>query len=362
MSDNKTPREITFTESMRDLDANINPSTLSSNDDDYQKAHGKRRKTAGEIVFDRTVYTGIGFGVNEGSALVIADEFEHGMGKNLFQKTANWLVKTLKFGEKVTREGKKITPHENASNALLTFSLLLSGTALVWPMKWLEDHKASLVKKANHQIDNMRGNKLSGEEVKARDNEVEQALACEPKQSWPSLLVGRTIAVSSTMVNSMFVMGPNGMRKAGNFSENLLTKGKLSIDPVPGNGKPRTRAQRYAYVTGIETVCCVISSIVLESASKLFARTRKKKLVHDPELCDEVKAAPLSQVTESSETDNRDEKLASKKFANDHAPRTSSFAEKAKSTQPNTENLEQDEKNFHEKVLASRLETPSVAL
>jgi hypothetical protein len=36
----------------------------------------------------------------------------------------------------------------------------------------------------------MRGNKMTDEEVAARDQEVERAIACEAKQTWPSLIIG----------------------------------------------------------------------------------------------------------------------------------------------------------------------------
>jgi hypothetical protein len=282
------------------VDSTINPSTLPSLD---EETLDNRKKTGGETLFDRVVYTGIGFGVNEGSALVVADQFEYGMGKGAYAKIRDWMVETFKFGEKVTKEGKLLTPHENAGNALLTFTLLLSGTALVYPMKWLEDRKEHFVRKANHWLDERSGSKLTPEEVATRDAEVAAAIACEPKQSWPSLLVGRSLAVASTMINSMYIMGPEGMRKTGNFSENLLTKGKITTaEPHYPEGHKKTMMQRISNVVGIETVCCAISSVVLETTSKLLTRSNIfKPQAHSTELC-----ASGATTSESSNSDTND--------------------------------------------------------
>jgi|GEM_PF-6462314 len=256
----------------------------------------QRAQTAGEILFNRVVYTGIGLGVNEASALVISDEFQHGVGKKWFEGIASWMEKSLKFKD-TTKNGKFVTANANAKNMLLWGSLLISGTLLVYPMKKLEDNKGYWVKKLNHWVDKWRGNKVSDDFIKdmdgkqltaeqlthadivaARDKEVEEALACEAKQTWPSLIIGRGIAVG-TALGLGHVIGQEGSGKMMNWSEKLLTG---SVQP---EGK-KSRMHRYAALAALETLSCTTTSIALEIASKLFAK--RGLAVRDAESCTEI--------------------------------------------------------------------------
>lgn len=233
-------------------------------------ANKKRERTGGEVAFDRIVYTGIGFGVNEASAIVIADEFEHGVGKKWFSSISDWMVKNLKFKETI-KNGVTVSAKANASNMLMWGSLLISGTLLVLPMKKLEDNKEYWVQKLNHWLDK---GKLTPEETEARDNEVKKALAEEPKQSWPSLAIGRSIAVV-TALGLGKVIGAEGSQKMKNWSEKLLT-GSVQ--------EKKNRAHRYAAIASLETLSCAATSIALEFSSKYFAK--RNITVRDPDLHD----------------------------------------------------------------------------
>jgi hypothetical protein len=268
----------------------------------------QRQQSAGEVAFNRIAYTGIGFGVNEVSSLWITDQFMH--GKNLFEKSSGalkragswfskegfdgaskWLAKAFKVTDKL-KNGKIITAQARAGNGLLMVTLLSGGTLLLLPMKWLEDHKVYWVKKANHTIDWMRGNKLSAEDVAKRDDEVEQTIACSPRQSWPSMLLGRVIACASSVGTGTFLIGPENNKKIMDMSEKALA-GSVQTGE-------KSRWNRYASLIGVETYSCAISSIVLEFASKFLAK--KSSRVHDPELC-KAKSAPAAPVTDTADDD-----------------------------------------------------------
>lgn len=271
----------------------------------------KHKKSAGEMVFDRTVYTGIGFGVNEVSSLWITDQFMH--GKNLFAsipglKTfGKWfseegytglsdkIAKTFKIGEKLAKDGSKITPRARGGNALLMVTLLSGGTLLILPMKWLEDSKNYWVKKANHLLDRFRGDKLTPEEIATRDTQVEQDIACMPRQSWPSMLAGRLIAMCASVSSGTFLVGAERNKKLMDWSEKRLTG---TIQPEA----TRNFWHRQARLLSVETYSCAISSITLEIMSKLFAK--RSLHVHDPEICHN--AAPIiTPAPAGSEEDNK---------------------------------------------------------
>lgn len=255
----------------------------------------KRKKSAGERVFDRVVYTGIGFGVNEGASLWVTDQFLN--GKNLlenvpvakkagawfskegFDKASEYFAKTLKLTERVVKEGEKtitITPKARAGNSLLMATLLSGGTLLILPMKMLEDHKAYWVKKANHMVDRWRGSKLSADEVAARDAKVENEIACSPRQSWPSMLMGRVVAMFASWGTGTFIMGKERNDKLMDWTEKTLAG---SVQP---EGQ-KSALHRYARLAGVETYSCAVSSAVLELSSKVSAR---RMLRHrDPDNC-----------------------------------------------------------------------------
>lgn len=255
-----------------------------------------REKSAGEKIFDRGVYTGIGFGVNEGLSLYLADEFEHGWGKKWFEKAANWLFEKGYFKDGI-KNGAKVSGKANAANMLMTLGLLSGGTLLVWPMKWLEDRKAWWVKKINHKMDD---GKLSAEDVAKRDAEVDHAIACEPKQTWTSLIPARFLAMSSTTLFGTFIMKDAGNQKVKQWSKDTLTN---TANAVGATSLAKTeRFGRYAGLTGVETIYCFISSVVLEASSKMLGSwlNGNGKHVKNPVLCpegeipDSVPATPPS--------------------------------------------------------------------
>lgn len=261
-----------------------------------------RKKSAGEILFDRTVYTGIGFGVNEVSSLVITDQFLHGknivgkwFSKEGFDAASGWLAKTFKVKDGIDKSGKKVTGAAKAGNMLLMVTLLSGGTLLILPMKWLEDHKNYWVKKANHLIDGWRGNQMSAEEVAARDAQVEQDIACSPRQSWPSMLLGRVIACCSSVATGTFLVGKKNNDRLMDWSEKTFAG---SIQP---EGK-KNFWHRQAGLLSVETYSCAISSIVLEMMSKLFAK--KSSSVHNPDLCRNAAPAPTAAATASENEGN----------------------------------------------------------
>ena len=265
------------------------------------KKTAPHKKTSGELIFDRTVYTGVGFVANEISSMIIADELRYGKGKKFFDK-ASEVAANLYKKNKADYFGKIITPKAQAANMLEVGALLIGGTLLVVPMKWLEDRKAGLVEKLNHAMDKVRGRNPNDERIKLRDQEVAEVIACQPKQSWTSLLIGRALAVVSNMfILSNTVFAEPRASQIKDWSEDKITKGTVKLDQMLGN-KPNSalkkmmgdpaksfeerRFPRYARILSIETLYTLASSAVLEIASKFMAK--KRPLVHDEKLCVDV--------------------------------------------------------------------------
>ncbi|MFO0389635.1 MAG: hypothetical protein ACK502_07975 [Alphaproteobacteria bacterium] len=262
-------------------------------------ANTTRKETAGEVLFDRGVYTGINFVVNEALSMVMAVELRHFGGKAHFEKASQWWMKKVGFKDKVIK-GVTTSALTRAEDQLEVFTLLGGGTALVVPMKILEDNKQQVVKNLNHLWDKLSGKNLDADAAKARDEEVEKAIACEAKQTWKSMLIGRAIAT----VNNMFLMKETifaGSRTKAlkDWSERYGRIGVEKLHNMTGNKpdsvfaklKTSERYKRYSEIFGLETAYTAISSVVMEVASKFLAR--KDTVVKDPKKCEEAQAEQI---------------------------------------------------------------------
>jgi hypothetical protein len=258
-------------------------------------ANTTRTETAGEVLFDRGVYTGINFVVNEALSMVMAVKLRHFEGKADFDKASQWWMKKIGFKDKVIK-GVTTTALTRAEDQIEVFTLLGGGTLLVVPMKILEDNKQQVVKNLNHLWDRLSGKGLDADATKARDEEVEKAIACEAKQTWKSMLIGRAIAT----VNNMFLMKETifaGSRTKAlkEWSEKYGRIGVEKLHNMTGNKpdsvfaklKTSERYKRYSEIFGLETAYTAISSVVMEVASKFLAR--KDTIVKDPEKCEKTK-------------------------------------------------------------------------
>lgn len=262
-------------------------------------------QTAGQSIVDFAIFKGVGLFVNEALSLGLAVEAR--MSKH-FGKVADTWANFRKITPKVDQlSGHTVSARAQASNSLVTLLLLTGGTLLIWPMKKLDEARPYLVKKANHVIDYFRGNHDEAAIAK-RDADVDAALACEPKQSWTSFLVGRTVAVAGTMAFGNYIMGKKRNDYVEKFSEEkLITPAANAVNHmIGGDGNSRLgkaikgeRFKSYAGLAGVETIYCVMSSAILEFTSKLFAKTMAKKSP-SPDCPPEELAAPTAAHTDSS--------------------------------------------------------------
>jgi len=177
-------------------------------------------------------------------------------------------------------------------------------------MRYLEENKIALVKHCNHFLDYIKGNKAPPEEVAARDADAEQAIACSPQQTWAALLAARVTAMASVFFVGNFIVKKSGNDKIMDFSEKHVTSAAKAVGYK--NADKNDTFKRYARLFGIETYTCAISSVVLEFASKLFAKRGTE--IHDPEVCD--KNHPKTETTSApADTSSSSEATGTKRRA-----------------------------------------------
>jgi hypothetical protein len=291
-------KDISVTEPAKTPDA---PAQAKTDGVKASVLHHDRKKTTGEVVFDRTVYTGIGFGANEIGSLIFTGMFERGPGKYLgkqgFERASEWMVKAFNMKNKI-KGGKTIEAHASAKNILMWASLNFIGTVIILPIKILDNHKAGVVRTINHTMDKIRGSKLSQEEIAARDTEASHAVACEPRQTWPTILIGRAAGMLTAIGGLGYLMGAERNEKVKQFSDKALTGAAQKGDAMLGgktrlgkwaNSKEDSAFHYYTRLIGPETLGCLATSVVLEIVSKFMAK--KNPTVKDPKFCDEMTAA-----------------------------------------------------------------------
>ena len=205
--------------------------------------------------------------------MILTGQLERGRWKNFYDRLAEKIAKS-KFSKGNVTEVR---------NKMMWFSLTLVGTALVWPMKVLEDHKEKWVTKINHTLDKWRGHQLSEQQVAERDAEVDAAIACEHKQTWPTLLIGRVISLATSMFIST-VLGDKGTNASKDFFHKWIEKGTFGINKLVGGGPDSKLAKStqtdgfkyYARLAAPETIGCAATSIALEVSSKFLANRAPK--------------------------------------------------------------------------------------
>lgn len=233
----------------------------------------RREKTTGEKIYNRTVYTGIGFAANEIGSMWFTGIFERGknslIGKERFDQVVSWMTRKWNF-----KKGEK-----SARNLLMWTSLNVIGCFVVPAIKLVDNHKAGLIKWLNHRFGS---GGMSQAEMDARDREVEKAVACEPTQSWLTLSLGRLVTIASNLFLGQVLIGTarnqqiqtafdKGATKAANaVGLKKFTGGQMYHPDVPAH--EMSRFHYYAQLAGPETIGCGSGAIVLEVVSKFFAK------------------------------------------------------------------------------------------
>jgi hypothetical protein len=145
-----------------------------------------REKTRGEHLFNWSVYAGIGWVVNAALTLVALDWLEYNpRGKAIAssgEKAINKVLEKIPFKSEAARKGM-------AENIVFTAGLYVGGTLLVPVMKYFEDHKGSLVRKADAFFYG------SNSETDAKLIRAHEEMDDTPKQSWGSMLKARSISL-----------------------------------------------------------------------------------------------------------------------------------------------------------------------
>ena len=177
----------------------------------------RRIKTGAEKVFDSAVYGGIGWIGNATLSTALAYFMKYSKaGKPLFDKAVKTIAATIN-----PKNPNIAAVNKNAEVA----ALIVGGTALMWPVKLLEDNKAKVVRTIDRAITNVKS--LVGIRETLEEHQEKEAafelLAQEPKQNWWTILRARAVGLGAVFA-ALNAVGPRINNKIEDTVANAVTK------------------------------------------------------------------------------------------------------------------------------------------
>lgn len=258
--------------------------------------------SAGEVWYNRIIYTAMNYWLNLGISLVVTDYFLHGKGANFFKNGVEKMSAGLMAG------GMKRPLAKWASGqALGTFSLNSGGNILLIPTKFAEDNKRNIVHWLN---DKLGVDQTAPDGHKETPDEIYIAEE-QPKQSWMSMIGRRALGWSMTTVAAMsidrfakqklptpeMVDGELITHKPGQDVYTDWTKKNVNavLSHVPGGNTVvnSDKAQRYMGYAALDWIYTMITSTVMHMTNG----AGKMKAPH--EIGDDSAPAALVEIGDS---------------------------------------------------------------
>lgn len=237
----------------------------------------KRHKTGGEHLFNATTYGGLALVGNEFTATKIVNEAQkpNAIGR-VFQATG-------RFFEQIGPKGK--LPYIQQRMNYINYAII-GGFAMVPFIKFLEDHKGSLVRFADRII---HGKASQNDPARQRAyEEMENA----PRQSWGSLMQGRVVTVAAAYTVDSTIGWRGGMlarNLQGTQFEKFSSLDHVSdlvadkLSPAISRAlkhdatKIESTKQIMRQGTGLLTLSAVLT-VLFYGTSKFFAQRRANKI------------------------------------------------------------------------------------
>lgn len=175
---------------MHSIDTSLEVPHTDPSRDNAKPVVVKRDKSTGEKLFDIGTYGGMAMGANEAISTVIMRSAKEGALKTPYEKFVGAVSRTPLL--------KRSSYVHTGRLGFLLFATI-GGMLTVFPVKFMEDHKGSLVRWINQKI---RGSAVNDPQLEQEQREMDAA----PRQSWGSLWKGRVTTVFSA-VGMDFMIG-----------------------------------------------------------------------------------------------------------------------------------------------------------
>ncbi len=263
-----------------------------------------RQKTWGEKVFNFGTYGGVALLGNEATSLIITRQAEDGIFKERFTKFQNWFKKF---------DGKPfVTEYIGKGQIANVLMAVLGGMMMVPFVKWLEDHKSSIVRTLDR--DHYGAKADTDPQLVEAHKEMDEA----PKQTWGSLWKGRALTVASA-IGVDYLIGWKDAKSTKLFKDNASFQKFSSMDRIADQIAEKSvkvlrisEAARPAATKWIQkgTWLLTLSStltLLFYISSKIFASKRDEKLERLYQRVHENSTAPsLAETPEIAVALNRE--------------------------------------------------------
>jgi hypothetical protein len=178
--------------------------------------------TAGEKLFDATIYYGLNWIANAAISIWFANKVKNGSWKEGFDKSVKFMDE---FNPIVWFKGAGAEPNKWTQQGMFILSLCSGGTVTILPSKFAEDNRTALVKYADGFIYGERA-KTDPEILRAHEE-----LSKKPAQSWETLLKGRGYAVLAAVATD-FTLGSKQNSFLGHITRNSGLQKWVTIEGV----------------------------------------------------------------------------------------------------------------------------------
>ena len=305
----------------------VKEDTQKQNDTSPSTDNGK--KTIGEKIFG-----GITIGLFAGVGTFFASIFFAYLAK--FSSVKMPLTGGKKFSEKWSEWGEKV-----GDDALMTTALMMGGNLFLFPIKWMEERKQSVVEYFNKKFG-------TEEDVKRGNERVQDA----PKQSWASLIPGRLLAwaVVFGSLTSIAHFTKTSDEKRATYADpdkapkNLLHKMEMAFGDKfeqAGNklmpnasDKARHRIRKFGELTAVDLFATIAAASLLSIFSKIFAKRSHKNNEAEPQ------KRPIEIPRTLPKTAPDERPISQEEFTRDFTPIGKTGATRESSQQPSTAKTE----------------------
>ena len=217
-------------------------------------------KSDGEKRFDTITYKGLGWLGTAVLGIYLSHEFKEGWGKPYFHRATEHLAP---YYQKLMRTTEQ-TAREAVQSGLVHAGLVAGGSIPVYPIKKLEDNKATIVAHFDHQINEKRRRRGDAptEAELAVQRQTQERLASKPKQTWGSLLAGRAAGVSTVFFTAIFL---------------ARGKDKKILEKVASEVTDNKKLQSLGVITALDVGYSFISEEVLYYTTRLYEQLQGKR-------------------------------------------------------------------------------------
>lgn len=244
--------------------------------------HAKKHRTTGNILFDWLVYPSIAFGAVFAFSIyaLYTTKFGKGKAKDMYDGLVTGLGNLLEKSSLFKNASREDIDKKSANYVLISVSFAV-GTALMAPIKWLEDKRGEISRFFDRKLHS--------------DREHPEEIMEEPRQSWKSVLGGRALTFISVLGLGTAI-GPERTAKVTDAAVNFAERKWKDWWPQASQ-ETLERVKRVTFVSTFEAFYTALCAVLVYAISRTLAswfNKQEKAAENAPEKRASTEEAPPS--------------------------------------------------------------------